>query len=516
VEELRGEVEVSPSAPVMRRLTTRQYTNAVHDLLGDVVVPSQLEPDASVDGLIALGASVTTISPRGVEQYESAAYSVAAQALQDEALRGALVLCTPSDLVDATCAGDTLSRMGLRAFRRPLSEDELSTLVEISGQASSALGDFYSGLEYGVAALLQSPNFLFRPELGDPEGEVGLRPYTDYEMAGRLSFYIWDTLPDAELLDAAAAGLLKEDDALADEVDRLLASPRARGGARNFYAELMHLYDLDHLSKDPTVFAHMSAEVGPSAREETLSLYEHFVFDVRWDYRDIFTTRVTFLDRTLAAIYDVRAPDREGFAITTLPEDGGRRGVLGHASFLAREAHPLSSSATKRGKFVRETVLCHLVPPPPADVDTSIPEPSPDAPTLRDRVAVHLEAEACASCHALLDPIGLGFENFDGIGRWRLRESEVMIDASGDIDGESFNDASQMADVLAGHEDVPGCFTRGLFRYAVGHPEVAGERDQLAWLEDVWAASGYRVGDLMREIALSKAFRYAGEPEEGR
>ena len=208
----------------------------------------------------------------------------------------------------------------------------------------------------------------------------------------------------------------------------MIAHPSFEDGARAFFTDMWTLYQLDDITKDPTVFTHMSPEVGASAREETLrGVVENVVYE-DGDYRDLFTTTRTFLDRKLASIYNVRAPVREGFGEAFLDEDGHRRGVLGHVSFLALQSHAVNSSATLRGKFVREVLLCQYIPPPPSDVDTSIPEASADAVTLRERVAVHLEDEFCASCHQLVDPIGLGLEQFDGLGHFRTTEFGGVID----------------------------------------------------------------------------------------
>ena len=246
------------------------------------------------------------------------------------------------------------------------------------------------------------------------------------------------------------------------------------------------------------------------------------------DYREAFTTRTTFIDRKLASIYEVPAPQREGFGEITFPEGFPRAGLLGHLSVLALNSHPAASSATLRGHFVRATLLCGAIPPPPTNVDTSIPEPcNPDLDptcqrvTLRDRVQQHLGDAFCAGCHGLMDPIGLGLENFDALGRYRVFDwSEegappdvALIDASGDLAGVPFVDNLELGQAIADSEDLPACLTRTMYRYATGHIERTGETESLLNLNEAFISSGHRVKALMVEIALDPGFRLADDPE---
>lgn len=492
--------------PTLRRLTATQYANSIHAVLGDaVVIPTSLEPDVPADGLLAVGASLTALSPRGVEQYETAAYSIAANLMDNPELRAPIITCVPQATIDDGCAVATIERLGRRLYRRPLTADESDSLLAIAHIASETLGDFYDGLEYALAAMLQSPNFLFRIELGE-NGALN-----DYELATRLAYFLWDTTPDDVLLDAAAAGELTTELGLSDQIDRMLADPRARLGLRAYFDDMLQLYELQTLSKDPLIFVHMSADVGPAAREESLRNAEWLVFDDDGDYRDYYTTRHTFVDRKLAAIYNIPAPAREGFGETEFPEASGRAGFLSELGFLAPNAHGSSSSVTLRGKFIRETLLCQGVPDPPADVNTAIPEASADAPTMRDRVAMHLSDPYCASCHGIMDPVGLGLENFDGLGSWRDAENGVTIDASGDLDGATFTNPVEVAAAVSQHADLTPCMVQTMYQYATGHVADSGEEALLDWHAGGFADSGYRVRFLLRDIALSPGFRQVGE-----
>ena len=348
------DVTVDAAPARMFRLTRAQYRAAVSDLFGDdIVIAVNLEPDVASNGYFAVGAGAATVSRRGAEAYEQAALDIARQAFAPER-RSRVVSCTPTSAAAPDCARATLEALGRRAWRRPLSTESLDRLVQLATEVGADAGDLHVGLEYATAALLQAPPFLFRIEVGVPdEARPGVRRLDGFELASRLSFLLWNTTPDDALLAAAAAGELDTDAGIEAQAERLLASPRARGGLRNFFEEYLKLSELEALRKDPDVFAHASPDLGLAAREETLRTIEHFVFELDADYRELFTTRTTFLDRSLAALYDVPAPTREGFARTELPADGPRAGLLGHASFLALHARPTSSSATRRGVFVR-------------------------------------------------------------------------------------------------------------------------------------------------------------------
>ena len=502
--------EIEPASPALRRLTRSQYRNAVTDLFeAELYIPTNLEPDNEVEGLLSLGASTTSVSAYGVELYEDAAFLVAEQVIESDDAWAAAVPCTPSSSADADCAAEVMAGVATRAWRRPITDDELTRLTQLTVAVGADSADFATGVMYGLAAILQSPHFLYRVEHGTGDGTQ--RPLTDWELASRLSFLLWNSIPDDELLSAAAAGELQETAGLEVQARRLLSDDRARQGIRNLFTEVYHLYELDHLGKDPTVFQHASPDLGPAAREETLLVLEEIILDDDADFRTLFTTQRTWVDRRLAALYSVAAPTDNGFGPVELPTAGRRRGLLGQASFLLSQSHPTSSSATKRGKFVRTTVLCQDIPAPPADVDTSIPEADATSPTLRERLETHLEDPTCAGCHNLTDPIGLGFENFDGIGRWRDTENGAVIDATGDLDGATFDDAWGIGAAVANHRSLSRCMTRHLYRYGTGRIEGDSEDALLDWLDLGFQASEYSFQDLLVDTILSDGFRTVGE-----
>ncbi len=509
-------VPLDPAPATLHRLSQQQYRNSIRDLFGaDIVIPSALEPDVSVDGLIALGGANATISPLGVERYESAALKVASQAVATPARRAALIPCKPKETADAACFEQVITTLGRRVWRRPLATEEIDSLVGVATAAAQQFSSFMRGVEFAVAALLQSPNFLFRVELGEPDPEhPGALRYTGYEMASRLAFFLTNTTPDDELLAAAESGALGGDAGVREQARRLLETPGAREAVRNFFTELYELYELDHLMKDTMVHTFMDKELGPAAREETLRLIEDIVFEQDADFRTFFTSQRTFVDRRLAALYGIPAPVTDGFGAVTLPRTLGRRGFLGHASFLANQSHPVDSSAVLRGKFVRVVLLCGEIPPPPSELNTGIPEPSDDAPTLRERSTIHQQDPNCAACHRNMDPIGLGLENFDALGKWRTHDNGALIDASGDLDGARFGSAWDLGGAIASHPQVGYCLARNLLRYATGHVEEYGQFEFLIALGKAFEQSGFRIRNLLVDVAASRAFRHAGMVSE--
>lgn len=487
------------------RLTVTQYRNSVRDLLGtDITLPATLDTDLPADGLDAVGASVTAISPRGVELYEDAARSLGQQAVATPERLAALFPCTPT-AADDPCFETATRAVGRRAFRRPLEPEEVTRFTGLAKKAGAALTSPTQGLAWLVTALLQSPGFLYREE----RGSGGL--LDAYSFATRLSLFLWSSAPDPALLAAAESGSLDSPAGLAQEVDRLLASPRLRDATRAFFTDWWRLRDLDRLAKDPAVFKHYSPDLGGMAREETLRLVEHVVFDRDADFGELFTTRTTFVNRRLAALYNVPAATEEGFGKIELPADEPRRGVLGHASFLGMYSHPTSSSATQRGVFIRETLQCQFVPPPPSNLNTSIPEPTEKAKTLKERLVVHMEDPSCSGCHAFTDPVGWGFESFDGIGRFRLTEHDAVIDPSGEVDGTPYADFQGLVTLLSTDPLVTRCHVQKLWSYAVGHPLDAAEGKVVDRLTEAFTSKGRRTRALLRLIALDPAFRRVGE-----
>lgn len=499
-----------PAASGLRRLTRHQYINSVFDLTGLRMDPA-IDNDLASNGSVAVGTTRTTISPRAVEQYEDTAYEVASQVVADDTARARVVSCTPS-LADDTCLREFVETFGRNAWRRPLSMEEVERYLAVASNAASVLGDFWGGVEFGLAGLLQSPNFLFRVELGEGvavgEGEAAGHLYDDYEMASRISFAICNTTPDGELLDSAEAGTLTSDEGLRAQVERLAAADCAGEAIRGLFEEVVGLSE-GHFIKDEEEFPDLSPTLGDSLQESLLSTVEAWVLEDNVSYRQFFTRSDAEVNGEVAELYGIEGTDSLAFARAELPDN--RRGILSHGAVLARHAHSEASSPTLRGKFVRVSLLCQTIPPPPDDVG-ELPEPSPDLPTRRERLASHRENMACAGCHNLMDPIGLALENYDGIGAWRDTENGAVIDASGELDGTTYTDAVGLGQAVGEHPNLMECLVRNFYRYAGGHIETAGETRTILQLKRSFEESGF-VRDLLVELVLSEGFRTAGDPQ---
>lgn len=497
--------------PTLRKLPRAHYRATVRDLLGPgVTLPTDVPADLEIAGYAALGASVEALAPRGVEQYEAAAWDLARQALADPAFRDQHVPCAEGE-VDEACTAAFLRDFGRRAWRRPLTDDEVQRLVAVVQAAEAALDGAWAGLEAGLAAQLMSPHFLYRVELGeDDPRRPGRRRFTDWEMASRLSYFLWGTTPDDALLEAAEQGELVRDEGLTAQAVRLLQDDRAVRGLSVFFVEMLQLDELDTRSKDSTTFPLWHESLPEAAREQTLRTIVQAVFEEEGDYRDLLVRETSVVPAALAAVYGLDIPPDATPTELPYPAEQRRRGLLGQVSFLAAQAHPTSSSATLRGRFVMERLLCEAIPSAPGDVDTTLPEASAAAPTLRDRVANHLTLQSCVGCHAAMDPIGLAFEHFDGLGQHRVTEGGAAIDASGALDGHAFADAWELAAVLRDDARLSSCLTRSLRRFALGSAGGEDEEDEVERLDAAFSEQGYRVLDLALELIRSPAFREAG------
>ena len=508
----------TPGGPVaMRRLTEAQYRQTIADLFGDdIEVVGRFEPDVRQEGLLAVGASEVTITPVGFEQYEAIARTIAAQVVSTER-RDEFVPCRPAavEAPDAACTAAFVESVGSALLRRPLDEEDVRPRVEIARAAAAQFGDFYVGLEYALASLLLSPEFLFRVESVSPEGQEADRwRLSDASLAQRLSFFLWNTAPDEELLAAAERGELADDEGLARQVDRLIASDRLEAGVRAYFADILRFDEFEDVGKDASLYPKYSRALLEDAQEQTLRVVGDHLVTRRGDFRDLFTTRESFMTRTLGMVYGVPVRAREGWEGMTFPEGHPRSGILSHVSTLALHSHPGRTSATLRGLFIREAILCQEVPPAPADVDFSVVQDTENTEhrTARDRLEAHRTEPSCSGCHARMDPLGLALEQFDGIGEYRRAENGEPIDASGDLDGVSFSDAADFGRAIRNEPATVSCLVENLYKYAVGHAPGDAEVRFLRGLEERFGEAGYRFPDLMAMIAMSEPFRTVARP----
>ena len=502
------EPETDASPRHLRLVTGEQYLNTIAYVFGPDVKPEvRFPPTERIDGLLEIGTSRAGVTDAQLELYQKTAAAVAQMAI-DPLRRNFLIACRPVDegAADRVCASEVLSRISRLLYRKPPSPAKLSELVEQAGTSAAKLKDFYAGLAVAIEAILVSPQVLFVAEVGEPDSQNPGRERLDaYSLASRMSYFLWNAAPDDALLQAAESGEIQTENGRARIVDRMLASPRLEAGMRAFFDDMLGFDDFANLAKDPIVYPAFTSVTVADAREQTLRTVIDLLLVKRTDYRDLFTSRETFVSPSLAALYHL--PTAASWTPYQFPSDSPRMGLLTQISFLVAHAHPGRSSPTLRGKALREILLCQRVPRPPPNVDFSIIEnPNSNYHTQRERLEAHRGNPVCAGCHKITDSIGLALENFDGAGQYRDTERGSMIDASGSLDGRQFTDPIGLGQALHDHPALTSCLVKRVFAYGTGGPVTSDDQDILTFLNASFAAEGYRVPDLLRTIALSKAF----------
>jgi hypothetical protein len=491
-----------------RRLTESQYRHTIRDLFGvDIRIEGRFEPEKRQDGLLAIGRSDLSVTTSGLEQYFAMAQSIADQAL-DPKRRERIVGCAPAApaAFDRACAARFVASYGERLFRRPLSAGELAARLAAAERGTQRTGDFHAGLKLALASLLTAPEFLFRIEVAERDpAERGSYRLDAYSKAARLSFLFWDAPPDAELLEAARTGRLNQPDELSRQVARLSASPRLQEGVRAFFADMLQLDQFDGLVKDTKAYPKFSQAVADSAREEVLrTVIDHLVVKRR-DYRDLFTSNETVLNRHLAAVYQVPFRSGEEWGAYSFPASAGRSGLLTQIAFLSLFSHPAVSSPTRRGVKLREMFLCMPTPEPPPNVDFSAVQ-ALDKGTVRERLTAHMANPVCAGCHKLTDPGGLALERFDGLGQLRMSENGQPIDVKAVFNGAEVEGAQGLGKALHRDPQLATCLVRNVYAYGVGRDAKGSDEAYLANTVESFAKSGYRLPELMSRMAVTPEF----------
>ncbi len=496
------------SLPRVRLLSQEQYFNSLGYVFGpDITVAAHFTPFRRTDGLVETGASAAGVTSGQIDEFQRTAMAMADQIVGPQH-RNFLVPCAPrnENAADQGCAEKFIRPVGRLLYRRPLTKDQESALLDLAGRSAEKLADFYGGLAVAINAMLISPDFLFLIDTyePDPAHPGGVR-LDGFSYATRLSLLLWNSAPDDELIRSAQTGELQTPAGRARQVDRLLSSVRLETGVRAFFDDMLGFDDLVSLSKDARIYPTFSGVTLQDAREQTLRTIIDQLISKKQDYRDLFTTRDTFISPSLAAVLRVPAPP--GWSSYTSPEGSPRVGLLTQISFLSGHAHPGRSSPTLRGKALRELLLCQAVPRPPPNVDFSIIEnPNSTLKTARERLTAHRANPVCAGCHKLTDPIGLALENFDGAGQFRETERGAPIDASGSLDGREFTDSLGLGRALHDHPALPACLVRRVYSYAIGSPVPASDKTALPELTKGFAEAGFRLPDLLRAVALSSGF----------
>ncbi len=513
VRALAADTVVAADKPTSMRISSSQYRRTISDIFGpSIVITARFESETRENGLLAIGALNNSVSEDGFERYHEIAKDVATQ-VTNKSHRNVLIPCAPKSATtsDDACARKFLSAAGRLLYRRPLQKAEIQALVGVSKTPADKKKDFYAGISAGLVDLLISPDFLFRYRTLEPDpAHPGRSRLDGYSKAAILSSFLWNSNPDDLLLKAAEDGSLHTDKGLARQVDRMIASPEVASGVRAFFSDMLGLDRFDVLSKDAKFFPRFTPAAKRDAPEQTLRTIVDHVVHRQGDYRELFTTRRTFMTRALAAMYGVPLVETTDNARPmrwlpyTYPEGDPRAGILSQASFVALYSGAGRTSPTDRGKNFRMNFLCQAVPPPPPDIDFTLIQDisNPKFKTVRDRLEAHRSNPTCAACHRLTDPMGLAFENFDASGGFRTIENGVPIDTSGEWNGAKFSGPVELTKALHADPAITSCAARKVFAFASGAmPQV--NTPQWKDVQSKFASSNYNFLGLMRAVAVS-------------
>jgi hypothetical protein len=499
----------SPGASPIRRLTRFEYTNTVRDLLGDTTHAGDLlPPEQKGNGFSNDAASITTTRVL-VDTYRSIAHDLATRATADAASLSKLSSCDTTKTGEDACANQFIADFGARAFRRPLDASESAAMLGVY-QAGRSGATYAAGLAAVIEMTLQSPQFLYRVELGTPVADTNVARPTSYEMATRLSYLLWGSMPDTKLLGVAKAGQLDTKEQVLAQAQTMLADPRSRDVVRYFHDTLYNVGGLDGLQRDTTFFPTYTPALGTLFRQETEQFVDSVIWDGAGDFQTMMTAPFTFLNGTLAKFYGVSGVTGDAFQRVAL-DPNRRGGVLTQASLLTMTTPGSHNNPVVRGKFIYTQLLCGNVPDPPVGLMVKEPEPDPTR-TTRERFIAHRTSATCAACHVKLDSIGFGLEHYNGVGLWQDLDNGKPIDASGNVpDGDAagdFNGAIELAGKIAKSHDAQGCYVGKWLDFAYGRFELAEDACTRASLDGAFQKSGGNVKNLLLALTQTDDFLY--------
>jgi hypothetical protein len=504
--------------PPVRRLTHSQYNHTVRDLLGDETAPADQFPEEDFVNGFRNQSSAQDIPPLLAEAYNAAAERLARNAFLGGDDANHLLPAKPRSPADSECAAAFVRKFGLKAFRRPLTAAEQQRYTTLLLKEAARSEDFLRGAQLVIEAMLQSPKFLFRLERS---GE-----WRGYEMANRLSYFLWDSMPDEELTRSAASGALATPVGLEQQVRRMIGDQKARQAVDEFISEWLRFDLAINTVKDRSIFPQFTPELAAAMTEETRRLVADLVWNDR-NFMDFFRADYSFLNSDLSALYNLPAPAIE-FGKVPFAAASGRAGFLGQGTFLASTSKPGETSPTVRGYFIQQQFLCHEIPDPPPGTNSNLPPVTAARPqTNRERLNEHMANPTCMGCHSMMDPVGLAFEKFDAIGRQREKQAitflpehhganryakpvtvELDVDTTGKLSGvkdATFHNPAELGAILAANTECQECIVKQLFRYGWGRRENAADAPVIRRATDVFRESGFRLKDVIMFLAKAMA-----------
>jgi hypothetical protein len=502
-------VAASAGPSPLRRLGKTELSNTMRDLFPTLAANFDADVEIPADNDIQLAFSLPgTVSDLEVKRFMDLAEATIAKL--GTSSPGKQAGCAGSD--QTACARSFVQSFGKRAFRRPLDPVEVDDLMalytKLRTDPQMAYG-FPDALDVVVQAMLQSPGFLYRWERGlaAPQADGALLKFDGYEVASRLSYFIWNSMPDATLLAEADLGRLQTPDQIAQQAARLLADPRADATFADFVTQWLELGPLKDTIKDTAVYPTFKPELRDSMRAETVAFARDVLRGPSPTFSSLLTAPYTFVDAKLAQYYGVSA-DSSGKVDLS---GSARLGFLTQGALMSVKGNSYRTSPVRRGKFILNRLLCLGVPPPPPNVVPELPPPDPSK-TIREQMAEHRNNPSCAACHTTMDALGFAFEHFDGAGNYRSAENGRPIDASGSatIDGMTFtfDGAADLATALAASPASQACFARQWLRYAIDRFEQDADAAAVAYLTSMYGASRLDTRDLIVQITRTIPFTH--------
>ncbi|HET6147773.1 MAG TPA: DUF1592 domain-containing protein [Polyangia bacterium] len=492
----------------LRRLTRDQFNNTVRDLIGATGSPADMLSDDEKIGPFHSNA-IAPITTLEVQQHKEVAGTLAAAAV------ARMRQIAPCDLVadtGTTCATQFVTQFGRRAYRRPLTSAEVQQYLTLYNLGRQGV-DAQNGFRLVVEAMLQSPIFLYHHDVGASGApKPGVVPVNPYELASRISYFLWNTMPDDTLFAEADGGMLNDETALKSTVARMIDDPKAAATIGSFHRQWLDVEDLAEQAKDSTLFPSYTPALADAMTQELISFSDYVVRQGDGLLKTLLTSNMAFPQGGLFDVYGVSQPAGFKAGTPVMLDARQRAGILTQAAFLTKWSHGDQTSPVHRGKLVRLNLLCGFIGSPPPNVNTSPPAPTA-ATSTRERFAQHESDPVCASCHVLMDPIGLGFEHFDPVGAYRDIDGLGTVDATGklvsagpDLDG-SFDGAVELVNRLADSTEVNNCVANQWFRFSLGRIESVNDACSMQTLHEAFKSSGGNIRELLARIVLSPSFR---------
>jgi len=462
---------------VLTRLNRAEYDNTVRDLLGDTshIALTTLPTDYG-DGAFDNNAAALTIDPTLAQTYQQLAETLAENALAANSPGRALVLvCTTTD---ATCAKQIATNFATRAWRRPPTATEVTNLLALQTASTAAGFTFEQGVQMMVEGALLSPNFLFRPEIDTTVDSPSQHPISPYELATRLSYFLWSSMPDAALQTAAGSGQLATRDGVLTQVKRMWADPKANAFVTRFPGLWLDTLNVTIAkTPDPMVFPAFTPDVQAAMQQESAAFMSDFITGDQ-NFFDFVDAKFTYVNQTLAQFYGIQGTFGTTMTKVDLTSSMQRGGIMTQGAVLAVTSPPTRTSPVMRGQYVLARLLASPPPAPPANVPPITAAVPADGMTFRQKLEAHVTNAVCAGCHSAMDPIGFGLENYDGIGEWRTTDNGLPVDSSGKLPtGQAFSGALQLESILKADPRLPSAVVQYVLSYALGRA-VGSSSDQ--------------------------------------